>query len=249
MTPNRLKQQLDAGKTATVVSGLITPDLIDYLGNVGFDAAWLDMEHGSTSWGDLADLSRACEVNGMSSIVRVSANDPATIMRTLDRGAEGIIVPHVNTRAEAEAVVDAAKYHPIGHRGVGGGRQGRGGPAYWNTANGHTLVAVMIEDILAVENLAQIIAVPHIDVFFVAKQDLAQSMGHLGQPQHPEVQAVYQRAIRAIVAAGRVAGTGVAEKDIPAAAALGIRFFMAAYPPWLTAASLRYLEQVRAATP
>ena len=248
MKPNRLKQQLAAGETVTVVSGLMTPDIIDYLGNVGFDAAWIDMEHGGASWGDLADLSRACEVNGMSSIVRVSTNDPATIMRTLDRGAEGIIVPHVNTRAEAEAVVDAAKHQPVGHRGVGGGRQGRGGADFWSTANDHTFVAVMIEDILAVENLAQILTVPQIDMFFVAKQDLAQSMGHLGQSQHAEVQAAYQRAVRAIVGAGRVVGTGVAEKDIPASVAMGIQFFMAAFPPWLTAASLRYLEQVRAAT-
>ena len=146
--PNRVKQQLAAGKVATILSGTNDPDLIDQLGPLGADGIWLEGEHGAVDYADLGNLTRACDLWGMTSVVRVMNNDYATIYRTLDRGAQGIVVPHVNTRPEAEAVVEAGKFAPLGERGMFTSRQGFGVGDYLKTANDQSLLIVLIEDIV-----------------------------------------------------------------------------------------------------
>ena len=121
-------------------------------------------------------------------------------------GAQGIAVPHVNTADEARAVVDAAKFGPIGHRGSATSRQGIGVADYFAKANDETMIVILIEDIVAIQNLDSILEVDHIDVFFIAPGDLAQSMGHAGEYSHPDVTAAVEDSIRRIVASGRVAG-------------------------------------------
>src|SRR5690348_14885368 len=111
--PNRVKDKLAAGQLATIVSGTNDPDLIDQLGTLDVDGIWLEGEHGGVDYADLGNLTRACDLWGKTSVVRVMDNDYATIYRTLDRGAQGICVPHVNTRAEAESAVEAAKFAPL----------------------------------------------------------------------------------------------------------------------------------------
>ena len=193
--PNRVKQMLAAGEVATILSGTNDPDLIDQLGPLDVDGIWLEGEHGAVDYADLGNLTRACDLWGMTSVVRVMDNDYATIYRTLDRGAQGIVVPHVNTRAEAEAVVEAAKFAPLGKRGMFTSRQGFGVGDYLQTANDQSLLIVLIEDIVGVRNLDEIVKVDHIDVFFVAPNDLATSMGHIGNMGHPDVQQTIDGAI------------------------------------------------------
>src|ERR671930_1269232 len=205
--PNRMKQTLAAGKVATIIGGTNDPDLIDQLGTLDVDGIWLEGEHGGVDYADLGNLTRACDLWGKTSVVRVMDNDYATIYRTLDRGAQGIVVPHVNTRAEAEAVVEAAKFAPIGKRGMFTSRQGFGVPDYLKVANDQSLLIVLIEDIAAVKSLDEIVKVDHIDVFFVAPSDLATSMGQIGNMGQPDVQQTIDGAITKIVQAGRVAGT------------------------------------------
>src|SRR5713226_4476458 len=197
--PNRVKQKLAAGEVATILSGTNDPDLIDQLGPLGPAGIWLEGEHGAVDYADLGNLTRACDLWGVTSVVRVMDNDYATIYRTLDRGAQGIVVPHVNTRAEGEAVVEAAKFAPIGKRGMFTSRQGFGVDDYLKTANDQSLLIVLIEDIAAVRNLDEILKVDYIDVFFVAPSDLATSMGHIGDMTHPEVQKTVDGAIAKIV--------------------------------------------------
>src|SRR5262245_34694492 len=106
-------------------------------------------------------------------------NDYATIYRTLDREAQGIVVPHVNTRAEAEAVVAAAKFAPLGKRDMYTSRQDFGVGDYLKVANDQSLLIVLIENIAAVRQLDEIIKVDHIDIFFVAPSDLTTSISHI----------------------------------------------------------------------
>ena len=192
--PNRVKRKLAAGKIATILAGTNDPDLIDQLGPLDVDGIWLEGEHGGVDYADLGNLTRACDLWGMTSVVRVMDNDYATIYRTLDRGAQGIVVPHVNTRAEAESVVAGGKFAPLGKRGMYTSRQGFGVDNYLKTANDQSLLIVLIEDIVAVRNLDEVVKVDHIDCFFVAPNDLATSMGHIGNPAHPEVQKKIGRA-------------------------------------------------------
>ena len=246
LRPNRVKKKLMRGEPATVVAGTLTPELIESFGNIGFDGAWLEAEHGPVDFGDIADLSRACDLWGMSSITRVNLNLPGVIYRTLDQGAQGIVVPHVNTAEEARAVVDAAKFHPLGSRGMFTSRQGIGVSDYASKANDETLLIILIEDIVAVENLDEILKVDQIDVFFVAGGDLGQSMGHLSG--HPDTAALVDETNRRIVAAGRTAGAVVADATLDMYLDQGALFLMSSWQPWAQAGAMAYLDRVGAAS-
>ena len=115
----------------------------------------------------------------------MNLNLAGVIYRTLDVGAQGVVVPHVDTAEQAREVVDAGKFAPIGHRGNYGGRQSFGVEDYLTTANDETLLVVLIEDVVAIENLDEILTVDHIDCFFVAPGDLSQSMGLPGGMNNP----------------------------------------------------------------
>jgi len=244
--PNRMKQTLAAGQVATILSGANDPDLIDQLGTLDVDGIWLEGEHGGVDYADLGNLTRACDLWGKTSVVRVMDNDYATIYRTLDRGAQGIVVPHVNTRAEAEAVVEAGKFAPLGRRGMFTSRQGFGVGDYLKVANDQSLLIVLIEDIAAVGKLDEIVKVGHIDCFFVAPSDLATSMGHIGNPGHPEVQQTIDGAIKKIAQAGRVAGTLVNAGDVEHYTRMGVRVVMTSFFPWIQAGVKELVERAAA---
>ncbi|MGH7391663.1 MAG: HpcH/HpaI aldolase family protein [Candidatus Rokuibacteriota bacterium] len=241
-----MKQTLAAGQVATILSGTNDPDLIDQLGTLGADGIWLEGEHGGVDYADLGNLTRACDLWGMTSVVRVMDNDYATIYRTLDRGAQGIVVPHVNTRTEAEAAVEAAKFAPLGKRGMFTSRQGFGVGDYFKTANDQSLLIVLIEDIAAVRTLDEIVKVDHIDVFFVAPNDLATSMGQIGNMGHPEVHQTVDGAIAKIVQAGRVAGTLVSSANVERYTRLGVRVVMTSFFPWIQAGARELIQRAAA---
>ena len=245
--PNRVKQKLAAGDIACVVSGFTHPDDIDSFGPNGFDGVWLEGEHGAVDAAELGNLTRACDIWGMTSIVRINLNEQGLIYRTLDRGAQGIVVPHVNTKKEAQNLVDGGKFAPIGHRGMFTSRQGYGVDNYFDVANDETLMIVLIEDIVAVQNLDEILTVDHIDVFFVAPSDLATSMGHIGDLQNPEVQNTIDDALARIQAAGRTAGTLTTNQTITKYAEAGVRFFLTGIGAWLTAGASEFITRAQAA--
>ena len=247
LRPNRIKHKLDEGGLATTISGPHTAEMIEFLGSFGFDGVWIETEHGPVDYADIPNLTRACDLWGMTSVVRVNLNLPGVIYRTLDVGAQAVVVPHVNTADEARAVVDASKFYPLGHRGNYTSRQGVGVADYAKKANAETMAVILIEDIIAVNNLAEILEVDGIDVFFVAPGDLAQSMGHLGEPDHPEVEATVRGAIEQIVAAGRVAGGLVNDSNVERYIEMGARFLSSGWTPWVEAGSRAYLAKIAAA--
>ena len=209
MRENTLKQRLQAGKAAFgVMCTFPSPAVVEMLGHLGFDWILLDNEHGSIT----VDTAEACivaaELSGMAPIVRPVENKAEIIAPFLDRGAWGVQVPHVNTADEARATVDAVKYGPEGHRGIfSGGRPAgygfKGATAdYAREANRQTLVCLMLEEVEAIENLPDLVTVPGVDVYFIGSGDLSQSMGHTGQPTHPDVQQVMERGIKTITGAG-----------------------------------------------
>jgi len=244
--PNRLKQTLAAGRVATIIGGTNDPDLIDQLGTLDVDGIWLEGEHGGVDYADLGNLTRACDLWGKTSAVRVMDNDYATIYRTLDRGAQAIVVPHVNSRAEADAVVEAGKFAPLGKRGMFTSRQGFGVDDYFKTANDQSMLMVLIEDIAAIPRLDDILKVDHIDVFFVAPSDLATSMGHIGNVGHPDVQRTIDGAITKIVQAGRVAGTLVTLANAERYTAMGVRVLFSVVFPWIQAGATDLLARAAA---
>ncbi|NJN84676.1 MAG: hypothetical protein HC802_21905 [Caldilineaceae bacterium] len=245
MRGNRVKQKLQSGEIATVVSGhSISSATIDFCGPLGFDGFWIEGEHGSAAWHQIGDLSRACDLWEIASVMRVHSHDAGLIGRTLDLGVNGIVAPHVNSRSQAEQIVAAARFAPEGKRGIFSGRRSFGEVDYLERANEEVLVVVLIEEHQAIERLDEILAVDHIDVFFVAPGDLAQTMGFLGQPYHPEVQAVVQDALTRITAAGRVAGSLAHSATLARDVELGARFFLTSFDPWLRAGAQEFLSHV-----
>ncbi len=156
------------------------------------------------------------------------------------------MVPHVNTRAEALAVVEASKFAPLGKRGMFTSRQGFGVDDYFKAANDESLLIVLIEDIVAVENLDEILKVDHLDVFFVAPSDLATSMGRIGELGHPEVRRTIDGAIARIVQAGRAAGTLVNAANVERYTRLGVRCIMASFLPWIQAGAKDLMDRAAA---
>lgn len=245
MRENRAKHKLERGETVVCLSGHNSTHMIDQLGQIGFDAIWIEGEHGPVDFADIPDLTRACDLWDMTSVVRVNQNNAGIIYRTFDVGTQGIVVPHINSAAEAKAVVDAAKFHPIGNRGMFTSRQGYGVPDYVHKANDETLVVILIEDIIAVNNLEEILTVDNIDVFFVAPSDLAQTMGHLGGLQHPDVLATIDKALGQIVAAGRTAGTLVDDDNVEHYLGKGVRFLLTGWFDWVASGAQMFKTRLK----
>ena len=243
--PNRVKRRLAEGGVACIASGFTHADDIDAFGDSGFDGVWLEGEHGPVGAADLGNLTRACDIWGMTSVVRVNRNDQALIYRTLDRGAQGIVVPHVNTAEEARNVVNGGKFAPLGKRGLFTSRQGYGVPDYLHAANDETLLVVLVEDIVAVRNLDTILGVDQIDVFFVAPSDLAASMGHIGNNDHPDVQRTVDETLNRIRDAGRTPGTLTTNDNVEKYTDLGARFLLTTLAPWIASGAADYLERAR----
>ena len=247
LRPNRVKHKLAKGELALIVAGISDPDDIDAFGPNGFDGVWLEGEHGAVDAAEIGHLTRVCDLWGMTSIVRVNRNDQGLIYRTFDRGAQGVCVPHVNSRAEAENVVQGGKFAPIGQRGMFTSRQGHGVEDYLAHANDETALIVLIEDIVAAENLDEILKVDHIDCFFVAPSDFAASMGHIGDIGHADVQAKIDETMKRIVTAGRTGGAYTSTADVARYVALGATLLMVTVAPWLAAAAAEFKQTAEAA--
>jgi 4-hydroxy-2-oxoheptanedioate aldolase len=243
---NPAKKKLAEGGLVTLVMGDYSPDMCEFLGSLGFDAVMGEMEHFTTSWQDIANMSRACDLWNMMCMVRINSNDPQLITRTLDCGANGIMVPHVNTAEEAHAVAVAAKYGPEGIRGNFGGRRQLGVSDYHRQANENVMTSILLEEVQAIENLPEILKVDGIDVFWIVPGDLAQSMGYTGQVNHPEVRKVMDKAIADIVQAGRHAGTLVNDDTIADAKAKGVSMVSVSWTNWLAAGARAFLAKANA---
>jgi len=242
MRPNRIKHTLAEGGIAKVISGFTHPDDIEVYSPTDFDGIWLEGEHGPVDAAEVGNLTRACDIIGMTSLVRVNMNDQGLIYRTLDRGAQGIVVPHVNTKEEAQNVVAGGKFAPIGQRGMFLSRQGLGVKNYFDVANDETALVILIEDIIAVNNLDEILTVDNIDVVFVAPSDLAASMGHIGDHQNPKVQKTMLDAIARINDAGRVAGTIGTIENAAEFISAGVRFLYSPMGSWIASGAAEYLS-------
>ncbi len=231
--PNRAKRRLAAGQHVIAIEGLNHPDAIERLAPLRPQAFWLEGEHWSAAPTNVGDLTRACDVSGSTSIVRVGRADKQLVYHALDLGAQGVAVPHVSTAEDAARVVDAAKFAPIGHRGIYVSRQGIDVPDYFQRANDETLVVVFIEDAEALDNLDAILEVDHIDVFFVGPGDLSQALGHVGEFMHPAVTRVVDDTIRRIIDRGRTAGTVGFRDNMAHVAEVGSKFFLCGATSWI----------------
>lgn len=206
----RLKEALAQGKLVRVfgVGQLCHPKIVEIIGmHGGFDAVWLDQEHAGISIEQIEQACLAARATGLDSFVRLAPTDYATVMRSLEAGAGGIMAAQVRSAAQAEDVMQWSKFYPRGLRGVnGGGVDGRYGtipmPDYMKRANDETFVAIQIEHISAVEEVEKIAALKDIDILFIGPADLGQSMGLVGDWDHPKIWQAIERVAKAARANG-----------------------------------------------
>ena len=244
---NKIKHKIANGEIASAVMTPfpITAGFIDFIGQYGFDGVWIETEHGAIDFADIPDMTRAADLWGMTSIVRVNLNLPSVIYRTFDVGAQGIIMPHVNTADEARIVAESSKFYPLGNRGMFTSRQGIGVEDYTLKANDETLVVILIEDIIAVENLDEILTVDNIDVFFVASSDLAQSMGLINGENHPKVVKIIDDSISKILDAGKIAGFHVVDSDVEDYVSKGVKFISTSVEQWIEKGAKNFLDRCK----
>ncbi len=180
----------------TFISEVRNPNVAYMLAQCGYDYFIIDNEHGSYSAETVSNMIAAARGSGLSVIVRIPEIRRETILKPLDSGAAGLLVPQVNTADQAREVIVHAKYPPVGDRGVGlrraHSRYGRVDAAeYLKQANEETFIAVQAENPTAIENLEEIAAVPGVDCVFVGPSDLSVGLGIPGQVTHPrEVEAI-----------------------------------------------------------
>ena len=168
----------------------------EILSDAGFDWLCIDMEHSVTDYAEAQQLILTIESKGLKAFVRVGENNTRIIKRVLDSGADGIIVPSVNSLEEAEKAVQAVKYPPEGKRGVGLARAqsyGFGFEEYKDIGTKNIKLILQIEHINAIDELDEIIALSGVDGTFIGPYDLSGSMGKPGQWDEPEVKLIIQK--------------------------------------------------------
>ena len=175
----------------------------------GFDWILFDTEHAPIEVAGLMPMLRAGAGGTASPVVRPAWNDRVLIKKVLDLGAPTLLIPYVQSVSEAQAAVAAAKYPPAGTRGVAGSTRasayGRD-PRYLETANDAVCVLVQLETESALAAAKDIAAVEGLDGLFIGPSDLAASMGFIGQPSHPAVQAAIRSTLEIVRSAGTPAG-------------------------------------------
>jgi 2-keto-3-deoxy-L-rhamnonate aldolase RhmA len=213
--PNHALAQLRAGKLAIGlgVSQSRTVAIAQIAKTSGFDWMFIDCEHSSMDLDTAAQISTAALTVGVTPVVRVSGLEHWHASRILDNGAQGIVVPHVESGQEAQRVANACRFPPVGKRSMGGGLAQ---VSYRNlpvgevaqAVNEETLVVVMIESPAGVANCEEIAAVKGIDALLIGTNDLCFEMGIPGQFNDPKVAEAYRKVIAACRKHGKFPGMG-----------------------------------------
>lgn len=233
MLAREIKEKLSQGEASIGTwMSMAHPSIAEILSSAGYDFVVVDTEHTAIDISEVLQLLMAIEGRGSVPLVRLAGIDPIQAKAVLDSGAAGVLVPMVNTKADAELCVQMTKYPPVGARGIGLARaQGYGEDFddYVAHANNDGLLIVQIEHKEAVKNIEEILSVEGIDGTFIGPYDLSMSLGVAGKLDHPDVLSAKKRVLDATRAHGLVAGIhfvhpDTAAEDCSAAVAAGYRF-------------------------
>ena len=212
---NRLRVKLAAGRTCIgpLFQEFWSPELFEFCALAGFDFVIADGEHAGVDPQAVRNLARAAQGAGATALARVPNGEPSLVLRYLDAGVEGLILPHCNSAADAEGLVRASRYPPRGIRGAASSSRAAG-YGFAQTPGEHltqsdreVLCLGLIEEPRAVEALPEILRVDGLDGCFVGAGDMALTLGRQyygGPTMHPDVRRLVDRAIDLTLAAGKV---------------------------------------------
>ena len=207
---NRFKAALARGELQIGLwSSLCSNIVAEIIGDSGFDWILLDTEHSPNELPGLISQMQALATGTATPIVRPAWNDPVLIKRHLDAGAQALLIPFVQNAEEARAAVVATRYPPEGIRGItASGRAAKFGRVadYLRSAGQEICLLVQVETGEAMAQIDAIASVPGIDGVFIGPADLSASLGHIGNPGHPEVQEVIKGAVDRLTKLGKPAG-------------------------------------------
>ncbi len=219
MPKNRFKQGLREHRHQVgLFVGLASHYSMEILAGAGFDWLLIDAEHTPNTPASVLAQLQAAAPYPVQLLVRPMSHDPALIKQYLDIGAQTLLLPLVDTAQQARELVRAMRYPPRGIRGVAASLARA---AHWNGvadyvkhADDEVCLVVQVETRAGLDNLDAILAVEGVDAVFIGPADLAASLGHLGEPGHPEVRAAIEAALRRIAASGRAAGVFVTDPGL-----------------------------------
>ncbi|MFP6679897.1 MAG: aldolase/citrate lyase family protein [Dehalococcoidia bacterium] len=246
---NKTKAKIKSGGAAFGVTiGPTDADLIEVAGLLGFDFAIIDCEHDLFSEDALLHLIRAADVQGITAIVRMH-NNPELILHALDAGAQGVLAARVNTAVDAQAVVDAGKFHPEGKRTIYFRSRGGGyaldipSPQQWTLdTNQETMAGCIIEEITAMNNLSEILAVPGIDFIDLGPLDMSHSMGWA---QQSEINDLVDTVVRDSVKAGKAVVSPANTDNIPSLLDKGFRMLTVSPREFFQSGATQFLDHGR----
>ena len=202
MKKNKMKAKLHAGEPVFGFTvGGNWPEIVEVLGICGCDYVWIDGQHGVFGLPEIANLVRAAEAADITPVARVPGTDRGAILSYLDLGVQAIIVPDVQTREQAETIVEWTKFHPEGMRGLGYGHYAdyhlvRSFAETYAHSNEETAIILQCESKEGLDNLDEIVKVTGVDCIMMGPMDLSQSLGITGQfdnPIHKEAMAQARR--------------------------------------------------------
>ncbi|WP_054998363.1 MULTISPECIES: HpcH/HpaI aldolase family protein [Pseudomonas syringae group] len=204
---NTLKSKLGNGQPVYgLISSIPVPAAIELIAEAGFDFVIIDMEHVLINPETVENMIRVAESYGLTPLVRVADLNPKTLLRLLDGGAQGIVLPMIESPEQLADAITACKYHPLGRRSLNAGRPGSFGKhslaQYVEAANQQIMVVAMIESAEGVRRAAEIAAVPGLDMILEGAADLSQSLGMPWQIDQPDVQQALSDTWQAAQAAG-----------------------------------------------
>ena len=215
MVRNQVKEKLARGELVASMTVRLVPgvEIVRIARSAGFDTLYIDLEHSSFSIATASQISIMALEAGIPAFVRVPANTPEYISRVLDGGALGVIAPGVRSAKEARAVVAAAKYPPLGSRGLAPGLahlEFRSVPASeaLPAMNQATMVIVQFESAASLAAMDEIVAVEGVDMVMIGTNDLLADLGLAGQYDHPKVHEAYERTIGMCRKRGKHVGVG-----------------------------------------
>ncbi len=251
LTP-ALKERLHHGEAVLgTILPIPSPEVAEILGLGGYDCVMLDAEHGPLTTETLQEMVRACSRANVVPLARVPENHPKQILRALDSGCLGVMVPQVETPEQAAAAVAATKYAPQGIRSLAGAtpaaRWGLDPIAdYVAASNAATITVLQVETRRGLEAVEEIARIPGIDVLFIGPSDLSVSLGHPGEMSHPDVQAGFRR----IIETGRAAGVPVGilaltPDDVRTYRSLGVSLFLDSAPRLLLRSTRAQVQSMR----
>lgn len=209
---SRLGKQQQIGTFVTLGS----PGLTELLAGCGFDWILIDTEHSPLETPELVQHLRSVNAPNVATLVRPPWNDMVTIKRFLDQGAQTLLIPYVENAEEARAAVSRTRFPPKGVRGVSGASRAANyglSTDYFARADAELCVIVQIETLEALAKMEEIASVEGVDAVFIGPSDLAASMGHLGNPMHPDVQATIDDAFRRLKKIGKPSGYLTGNED------------------------------------